>query len=80
MLPPIRIEVLNLADVKRAVDLLRTHGQDRDLLAAVYRRLRDRDLLDCDEVAEGLDDARTGRVVPIGDDLRKEMAELDRDE
>lgn len=77
---PIRVDVLNLADVKRVVDLLRAHGRDRDWLSAVYRRLRDRDLLDSDDFAAGLEDARAGRVVPIGDDLRKEMAELDRDE
>lgn len=77
---PIRVEVLNLADVKRVVDLLRAHGQDRDLLSAIYRRLRDHDLLETDEFAEGFEDLRAGRVMPIGDDLRKETAELDRAE
>jgi hypothetical protein len=77
---PTRVEVLNLAEVKRAVDLLRAFGQDRDLLSAVYRRLRDRDLLGSDDFARGLEDARAGRVGPIGDDLRKEMAELDQAE
>jgi hypothetical protein len=33
-----------------------------------------------DEFAEGLEDLRAGRIMPIGDDLRKETAELDRAE
>lgn len=77
---PIRIDLLNLAEVKRVVDMLRAHGQDRDLLAAVYRRLRDRDLLASGNFVKGMEDLRVGRVAPIEGDLRKEMAELDQAE
>lgn len=77
---PQRVEVLRLADVKRLVDMLRAEGQNRDLLAAVYRRLRDSDLLASPGLEESIDDLRAGRTVPIGDDLREEMAALDRSE
>lgn len=75
---PLRVHLSSLATVKRAVDLLRANGQDRDLLAAIYRRLRDQDLLESDGFAAGIEDMRARRVVPIGDDLRLEMAELER--
>lgn len=48
---PIRVDTLCLADVKRALDLIREHSDDRHLLAEVYRVLRDRAAL---EGAEGL--------------------------
>jgi excisionase family DNA binding protein len=75
---PQRLNVLSLADVKRIVDLLRANGQNRDLLSAVYRLLRDPDLLESAEFERGMEDLRAGRLVPIGDDLREEMAALDR--
>lgn len=77
---PKRVEVLSLADVKRLVDVLRSEGQNRDLLSAVYRRLRDSDLLASPGLEESIDDLRSGKTVPIGDDLREEMAALDRSE
>lgn len=77
---PKRVEVLRLADVKRLVDMLRTEGQDRDLLAAVYRRLRDGAALASPGLEESIDDLQAGRTVPIGEDLREEMAALDRPE
>lgn len=76
---PLRVEVSSLAAVKRLVDVLRAEGQDRDLLAAISRRLRDRDLLESDGFAAGIKDVRAGRLVPIGDDLRDEMVELERE-
>lgn len=76
---PLRIDVSSLAAVKRAVDLLRSNGHDRDLLAAISRRLRDQDPLESDGLAAGIEDVRAGRTVPIGDDLRDEMAELERE-
>jgi transposase-like protein len=42
---PARVNVLSLAEVKRAVDLLRQHGEDRNLLVAVMHLLRDRSVL-----------------------------------
>lgn len=71
---PTRVEVRSLAEVKHAVDLLREHGHDRNLLAAVMRQLRDRDALDIAGAREGFDDLASGRVVPLSDDLLVELA------
>lgn len=73
---PVRVDVRSLADVKHAVDLLREHGHDRNLLVEVMHRLRDRALLDMPGVHEGLGDHRAGKVVPLGDDLKAEIAQL----
>jgi hypothetical protein len=75
---PVRIDLLSLADVKRALDLIREHADDRPLLVRVMRILRDRAALEGSE--EGFADLRAGRVVPVGDDLRVEIAELRRAE
>lgn len=77
---PVRVDTLCLADVKRAVDLLRAHGTDQDLLAAVYRRLRDAELQQGAAFNAGMEDLAAERIVPIGDDLLEEMANLDRSE
>lgn len=77
---PVRLDTLCLADVKRAVDVLRAHGTDRDLLTAVYRRLHDAELQQSAAFKACMEDLAAGRIVPIGDDLRKEMASLDRPE
>lgn len=69
---PVRVDVLSLADVKRALDLLRKHGHDRDLLIAVMRILRDRAALAGSE--EGFADLAAGRLVPLTDDLLEEIA------
>ena len=73
---PVRVDVLSLADVKRAVELVRRHADDRHLLVQVMRILRDGEALTGAE--EGFDDLRAGRVVPLGDDLRGEIAQLRR--
>lgn len=73
---PVRVGVLSLADVKRALDLIRRHADDRQLLVQVMRILRDRAALAGSE--EGFADLAAGRVVPIGDDLRDEIDELRR--
>lgn len=75
---PMRVDVLSLADVKRALDLIRQHADDRQLLAQVMRVLRDREALAGSE--EGFADLRAGRVVPLGDDLRSEIDQLRRRE
>lgn len=64
---PARVDVLSLAAVKRALDLLRDHGHDRHLLIAVMRILRDRAALAGEGVREGFDDLAAGRVVPLTD-------------
>ncbi len=71
---PVRVDLLALADVKRALDLIREHVDDRQLLVHVMRVLRDQAALEGAE--EGLEDYRAGRVEPLGDDLRAEIAEL----
>lgn len=74
--PPARVDILSLAAVKQAVDLLREHGQDRNLLVAVMRLLRDRAALEGEGegVREGFDDLAAGRVVPLTDDLLEEIS------
>lgn len=69
---PIRVETLCLADVKRALDLIREHSDDSHLLAEVHRVLRDRAALEGAE--EGFADLRAGRLVPLTDDLLAELS------
>lgn len=71
---PARVDLLSVVAVKRALDLLRKHGHDRNLLVAVMRLLRDRAVLAGDDVQEGFDDLAAGRVVPLTDDLLDELA------
>ncbi len=73
---PVRVNVLSLVDVKRALDLIRQHKDDRQLLVQVMRILRDRAALAGSE--EGFADLAAGRVVPIGDDLQRDIDELRR--
>jgi hypothetical protein len=75
---PVRVGVLSLADVKRALNLIRRHANDRQLLVQVMRVLRDREALVGTE--EGLADLRACRIVPLGDDLRSEIRQLRRRE
>lgn len=71
---PVRVDVLALADLKRAVDLVRANLDDRQLLVHVMRVLRDRAaLVGADE---GLQELRSGRTVPLAEDLRAEIAQL----
>ena len=74
---PVRVDVLALADLKRAVDLVRANLDDRQLLVHVMRRLRDEAALD--GASEGIEDYRAGRTVPLGDDLKAEIASLKRE-
>ena len=71
---PLRVGVLSLAEVKRSLNLIRLHADDRQLLAQVMRVLRDREALAGSE--EGSAGLRAGRVVPLGDDLRSEIDQL----
>jgi transposase-like protein len=74
---PVRVDVLALADLKRAVDLVRANLDDRQLLVHVMRRLRDESALD--GASEGVEDYLAGRTVPLGDDLKAEIASLERE-
>jgi len=71
---PARVDVLSLAEVKRAVDLLREHGEDSNLLVAVMHLLRDRGVLAGDGVSGGFDDLGAGRVVPLTEELLEELS------
>ena len=71
---PARVDVLSLAEVKRAVDLLRDRGHDRSLLVAVMRLLRDRAVLAGDGVREGFVDLGAGRVLPVTDEFLEELS------
>lgn len=77
---PVRIEVLPLADVKHALDLVRQHTEDRHLLAHVMRTLRDRADLASAALSEGLADLTAGRTVPLTDDLIAVLASDPKDE
>lgn len=70
---PVRVDLLALADVKRALGLIREHLDDRQLLVHVMRVLRDRAALEGDEAREGFEDLAAGRVVPVTDDLLDEL-------
>jgi hypothetical protein len=71
---PARVDVRSLAEVKRAVDLLREHGHDRNLRVAVMRLLRDRGVLAGDGVRDGFEDLVAGRVVAVSDELLEELS------
>ena len=70
---PAPVSVLSLAEVKRAVDLLREHNQERDLLVRVMRQLRYRSVLAIDGVQGGFEDLAAGRVAPLTNDLLEEL-------
>lgn len=76
---PARIEVLSLADAKHALDLVRQHAEDRNLLAQVTRALRDRADLTA-ALDEGITDVAAGHTVPLTDDLIAELASDPEDE
>jgi hypothetical protein len=68
---PKRVTAASLAAVKRAVDEIRSHRDDRRLLADVARLLRDHAALGSDADA-GIEDLRAGRVT------RLDRARLDK--
>jgi hypothetical protein len=61
---PKRVTAGSLAAVKRAVDEIRSHRDDRRLLADVARMLRDHGALGSDADA-GIEDLRAGRVTRL---------------
>ncbi len=62
---PVRIDVLALAETKRALDLIREHADDGPLLVHVMGFLRDQAALRGEGVREGFDDLAAGRVVRL---------------
>jgi hypothetical protein len=75
---PRRVTFESLTAAKRALDQIRAHADDRPLLIQVMRILRDRAALEGSE--EGFEDLRVGRVVPLGHDLKAEIAQLRKKE
>ena len=71
---PVRVGALALAETKRALDLIREHAEDGQLLVHVMEVLRDRAALQGEGAREGFDDLAAGRVVPLSDDLLDEIA------
>jgi hypothetical protein len=70
---PLRVEVTSLAAVKQLVDELRSHGDDRHLLAEVARVLRDGAALAGVDVASAFEDVRAGRLRPLDQDVLDEL-------
>lgn len=64
---PARVTYNSLALAKRALDEIRCHQDDRPLLIAVMRQLRDRDVLDDPLLEQALDDVAAGRLTPVED-------------
>ena len=62
---PARVTYDSLALAKHALDEIRRHQDDRPLLIAVMRRLRDRDVLDDPLLDQALDDVAAGRLTPV---------------
>jgi len=62
---PARITYDSLALAKHALDEIRRHQDDRQLLIAVMRRLRDRAVLDDQLLDQALDDVAVGRLTPV---------------
>lgn len=62
---PARVTYDSLALAKHALDELRRHQDDRQLLIAVMRRLRDRAVLDDPLLDQALDDVAAGRLTPV---------------
>ena len=62
---PLRVEVTSLAQVKQLVEELRSHGDDRHVLAEVARVLRDRAVLVSDDVTAAFEEAHSGRLRPL---------------
>jgi excisionase family DNA binding protein len=70
---PVRIELSSLAAAKRAVDAVRRIKDEPQLLAEVYRILRDRDILNDPNVRQGIEDYRAGRAVELTPELLDEL-------
>ena len=62
---PARVTYRSLALAKHALDELRRHQDDRPLLIAVMRRLRDRAALDDPLLDQALDELAAGRLTPV---------------
>lgn len=68
---PRRVTFESLAAVKRALDEIRAHGDDRPLLMHVMRILRDRAALEGSDA--GFEDYRAGRFTRVTPELLDEL-------
>jgi len=73
---PRRVTFESLAAVKRALDEIRAHADDRQLLLRVMRMLRDRAALE--GVDAGFEDYRAGRYTRVTPDLLDELRSTTR--
>ena len=62
---PARVTYDSLALAKHTLDEIRKHQDDRPLLIAVMRRLRDRAVLDDPLLDQALDDVAAGRLTSV---------------
>lgn len=60
-----RLDPVSVHEVLHVVNELRAHGQKRDLVDAVWRRLQDHALLDRDDLKQSLDQLRTGNTLVL---------------
>ncbi len=73
---PRRVTFESLAAVKRALDEIRAHADDRQLLFQVERILRDRAALEGSDA--GFEDSRTGRLTRVTPELLDEFRSTTR--
>ncbi len=62
--PRLLLDTERLHDVLRFVRDLRARGHDRDLVTKLWQRLQDEALLDRDDLADSLNQMRSGHTVP----------------
>ncbi|WP_316782997.1 hypothetical protein [Streptomyces sasae] len=62
---PKRVDPVQLHKVKHLVEELREAGRNRDLVTAVWHRLQDEAVLDRDDLAQSLEQFRSGKKIPI---------------
>jgi hypothetical protein len=62
--PRLLLDIERLHKVLRFVRELRERGQERDLLASLWRRLQDEALIDREDLQDSLEQMRAGRVTP----------------
>jgi len=70
---PVRITPSSVASAKRAVDAIRPHVHDRQLLNEVGRLLETRSLLSSPEAHAALADLEAGRTIPLTPKLLDEL-------
>ncbi|MEU6688127.1 hypothetical protein [Streptomyces sp. NPDC046832] len=62
---PKRVDPVQLHKVKHVVEELRAAGRNRDLVTAVWHRLQDQAVIEREDLAESLEQFRSGKKIPI---------------